>query len=487
MNYAITEETLSEDIRHIVFSSDLRIISQRSVLKRLQERYGIDLRNHKGFIYNNAIECARQRIDDDPNLQHLQRMREQEARARAALQFEGFESTDIPRFNTIYTPSGDSQSAYPANAGSMPVLSHPIPLPLPPVNYREVKEHYLSEATRKRKRRECSEEESGSSSSADGGQSNSDGPPTKKRKTAQSTREGDKDTVYPLDEHFRRLMGRQRGSWRTCWEWIIDHCDRHKLRIGNRKIRCDALLKSVFDREESSVSGLSRLIWKHLVGAIPTDANGQFTKLIYRKRQRKERKHDESGGSTSSHGTEDEKEAAQRAGLTQGEIDKNFGYFSESLDRYEKHFGYKYKGQKADAPTRPKRRYRRKERDADGNVIKKRKNSGLTRMCFMSEELKAIVGKEGPLPRNIITRLFWHYTEVNGLKKKGRIIACDDKLKKIWGDDVNEIHMYSVQRGLKEHITTMSKEEENKYKEEHPHLFEDDSSTKSAGTATTKL
>jgi len=448
-------------------------------MKRLQERYGIDLGGHKAFIYHNAVESARVRIEADPQLRQ-----EQEDRAKS--QLEGFVSTDIPRLNTIYTPSG---GAYAANADPMPAVAHPMqcPLALPPVNYREVKEHYLSEATRKRKRRECSEEESGSSSSGDGVQSNADGPPTKKRKTAQSTREGDKDTIYELDVQFQEMMGRPRASWRECWEWIMDHCDRQNLRVGNRKIRCDALLKSVFDREESSVSGMSRLIWKFLKGAIPTDANGQFTKLVYKKRCVK-RKHDESSGSTSSHGTEDEREAAQRTrtGLTQGEIDKNFGYFSESLDRdrYEKmkQFGYKYQGHKADAATRPKRRYRRKERDAEGNVIKKRKNSGLTRMCFMSEELKAIVGKEGPLPRNVITRLFWHYTEVNGLKKKGRIIACDDKLKKIWGDDVNEIHMYSVQRGLKEHITTMSKEEENKYKREHPHLFDDESCSKSANT-----
>ena len=47
--------------------------------------------------------------------------------------------------------------------------------------------------------------------------------------------------------------------------------------------------------------------------------------------------------------------------------------------------------------------------------------------------------------------------QTHGLKKKGRIIRCDAKLKAIWGDDVDEIHMYSVQRGLKEHITTMTK------------------------------
>ena len=60
------------------------------------------------------------------------------------------------------------------------------------------------------------------------------------------------------------------------------------------------------------------------------------------------------------------------------------------------------------------------------------------------------------------------------MKKKGRIIICDDNLKKIWGENVDEIHMYSVQKGLKEHITTMSKDEEKKYREENPHLFQDE-------------
>ena len=38
--------------------------------------------------------------------------------------------------------------------------------------------------------------------------------------------------------------------------------------------------------------------------------------------------------------------------------------------------------------------------------------------------------------------------------------------------------MYEVQRGLKEHITTMSKEEEKKYREDNPHLFLDELNNK---------
>merc|ERR1712130_364032 len=124
--------------------------------------------------------------------------------------------------------------------------------------------------------------------------------------------------------------------------------------------------------------------------------------------------------------------------------------------------------------VRTKRRYRKKERDENGNIIKKRKKSGLTRLCYMSQELKDIVGFDGPLARNCITKKFWDYTEKNGLKKPGRIIMTDEKLKSVWGQNVEQIHMYSVQKGLKEHITTMSKEEEEKYKQQNPHLFQEE-------------
>ena len=66
------------------------------------------------------------------------------------------------------------------------------------------------------------------------------------------------------------------------------------------------------------------------------------------------------------------------------------------------------------------------------------------------------------------------------MKKKGRIIVCDDKLKKIWGENTEQIHMYSVQKGLKEHITTMDKDREKQYREENPHLFEDEQEDKNS-------
>ena len=69
---------------------------------------------------------------------------------------------------------------------------------------------------------------------------------------------------------------------------------------------------------------------------------------------------------------------------------------------------------------------------------------------------------------------FFCFCQNHKLKKPGRIITCDANLKKIWGDDINEIHMYSVQKGLKSHITTMSKEAEHNYRLENPHLFKDD-------------
>ena len=57
---------------------------------------------------------------------------------------------------------------------------------------------------------------------------------------------------------------------------------------------------------------------------------------------------------------------------------------------------------------------------------------------------------------------------------------CDDKLKKIWGEKTEQIHMYSVQKGLKEHITTMDKDREKEYREENPHLFEDEQEDKNS-------
>jgi chromatin remodeling complex protein RSC6 len=90
----------------------------------------------------------------------------------------------------------------------------------------------------------------------------------------------------------------------------------------------------------------------------------------------------------------------------------------------------------------------------------------------MSDELIVIVGNDGPLPRNKITKGFWDYTEEQGLKKKGRIITCDAALKKIWTDK-EEIHMYDVQKGLKVHITTMTKDEEHKWRLKNPTKFND--------------
>lgn len=243
----------------------------------------------------------------------------------------------------------------------------------------------------------------------------------------------------------------------------MDHCQKHGLREGNnRKIQCDDVLKKLFARDETSVSGVSRILWKHLVGAMDTDENGNIKKLVYKRRKKLD------GHSSST--TEDECK-----GQSPAEMDEHFVYSSDNLKRYNNHFGFKY-AKTEDAATRPKRRYRRrKKRDEEGNMIvqKKKRRSGLTRMAYLSEELQAIVGKQGPMPRNVITRGFWEYAQTNGLKT-GRIIRCDAKLKTIWGEDVDEIHMYSVQKGLKGHIRSMTKNEEDTYRKEHPNLFSDE-------------
>merc|ERR1712048_188003 len=99
--------------------------------------------------------------------------------------------------------------------------------------------------------------------------------------SSQSKREGQKDIVYDFSDAFKAMVGRANGTWRDCWKWIMEYADAQNLRIGTRKIRCDAVLKSAFDREESSVSGVSRLIWKHLIGSIEKDKDGKVKKLKY--------------------------------------------------------------------------------------------------------------------------------------------------------------------------------------------------------------
>ena len=332
-----------------------------------------------------AVEEARERIERSPELQKQQQQIERPGFYRQAISGQpDLENMEIPKyFNTIYTPSGAAPDAFQPGTGSVPML--PNPLPLPPINYRDIKAHYLSkeDGHRKRKHHKRSvapmiNQGDGGSEGSSGRDTHSDGPPAKRRKfnppglgavemrsmsprkSAQSTRESDKDTVYPLSSEFQEIMGRERASWRQCWKWTMDHAKEHNLREGNRKIRCDAVLQKVFSREESSVSGVSRLIWKHLIGAMDLDENGRFKKLVYKKR--KGTKRDEASGSSSSYGTEEEKEGAAKGELSQVEIDSSFGYFSESkeMDRYNNHFGFKYKGTKDEEPSRPKRRYRRR-------------------------------------------------------------------------------------------------------------------------------
>eukprot|EP01083_Nonionella_stella_P145561 456374_1 len=271
-NYSITEETLCNDVQHIVYDSDLRKITQRTVFQRLQDKYGILLTQFKPFIYERAVETARIRIQSSPELQKQQ-------------------ECVHPKY--YYGRKGKC-----LKNGAI-------------VNYQDVKKHYIGSTNAKSDAVDVE-------------------PPLKRRR-------------YNLP-HF-----------------ALD---------------------------------------------IKTNNQNQTEKKKIKK----------------------------------------------------------------------KRRYRKRQRDENGQIIKKRKKSGLTRLCFMSKDLQDIVGDDRPLARNKITKGFWNYLEHKKLKLPGRIIQTDEKLKKIWGNDVETIHMYSVQKGLKAHITTMSKDLESKYKKENPHLFENDSS-----------
>ena len=252
------------------------------------------------------------------------------------------------------------------------------------------------------------------------------------KKTAQSTREADKDNEYEFSMEFKEMIGKQRGTWRQCWEWITNYAKQNDLRIGNRKIKCDHVLKKAFNRDESSVSGVSRLIWKHLIGAVELDKDGNFKKLVYRKRkpkinpntQNEENDHDDDsvderdGEDTDDDDDDDESEEDHHH--RQYQQHRNYYLYNQSQQRLSASLSHTNQCQKEEngqtevqqPEVRKKRRYRKKIRDENGNIFKKRKKSGLTRLCFMSDSLKIIVGKEGPLARNKITKGFWDYLQV---------------------------------------------------------------------------
>eukprot|EP00484_Ammonia_sp_Unknown_P030485 CAMPEP_0197038780 /NCGR_PEP_ID=MMETSP1384-20130603/15667_1 /TAXON_ID=29189 /ORGANISM="Ammonia sp." /LENGTH=557 /DNA_ID=CAMNT_0042469267 /DNA_START=59 /DNA_END=1732 /DNA_ORIENTATION=- len=528
--YGITQSSLRDEVHHIVYQSDLRKITQRSVFQRLEDKYGIDLVEYKAFIYERAVEEARVRIQSSPELQKQQQM------SNSKYYYHGDVNTQQQRkfYNTIYnTPNSYylSTAGFNGNEDGEPEHSdddendddnhnhkkHDNDSLPPVVNYQDVKKHYIGLSNKSHRNRIKSV------SGCDEYSNHDEGPPLKKRKYdlhcrrqsvvsspkrhAQSTREADKDTEYEFSEEFKEMMGRQRGTWRQCWDWITNYATRHHLRAGNRKIHCDAVLKKAFNRDESSVSGVSRLIWKHLIGAVEVDEHGNFKKLVYKKRKVKRSRDGQAGSddddeedSDSDNDEEEEDEDEEEGDDDDDEEDEDEDEENAQQRQQQQHTTPRVHTQyhpmpqsqtqrqiqethraetKAEAPKkqeppRKKRRYRKRERDENGQIIKKRKRSGLTRLCFMSDELRAVVGKDGPMPRNKITKGFWDYTEAHGLKRKGRIILCDVALKKIWGEHVEQIHMYSVQKGLKEHITTMNKEEEKRYKLANPHLFDEE-------------
>eukprot|EP01083_Nonionella_stella_P271435 919728_1 len=469
----ITEDTLRNDVQQIVYDSDLRSITQRSVYQQLQDKYGISLTQFKSIIYERSVEEARIRIQASPELQ-------KQAMDNPKYFHSTISSKPAPKyFNTIYNtphPSYLTKNIDPSTHNKSRKRRDYNKI----TNYQDVKKHYIGNGA-------SITNYSDNSYESDEDNDNDNEPPLKRRKygynnlpyfnlgnynikktssSAQSKRENQKDIIYEFSPAFKEIMNRDRGTWRECWNWIVEYTTVNNLRISNRKIRCDNQLKKAFHREESSVTGVSRLIWKQLIGAVELDENGNFKKLVYKKRKKKV-----------------QQEAAvaaqqQQQQVVQEQINETEDEIEEDISEGDNNSMAMVQQQENINGNinvvKKKRRYRKRLRDENGNVIKKRKKSGLTRLCFMSDELKAIVGDEYCLQRNKITKGFWDYTKVENLKKPGRIIICDEKLKKIWGDETEQIHMFQVQKGLKAHITTMSKQEEKEYKLENPHLFTED-------------
>ena len=368
-------------------------------------------------------------------------------------------------------PSYPSYPSYPHSLSRSPTQTttrstHYKSAKTPIINYQDVKKHYIGITNKSHRNRikrrspssssddeEDEEDDDDDSEESDNHNNLYHEPSPKKRrynnilqrfgginngslspkKTAQSTREADKDNEYEFSMEFKEMIGKQRGTWRQCWEWITNYAKQNNLRIGNRKIKCDHVLKKAFNRDESSVSGVSRLIWKHLIGAVELDKDGNFKKLVYRKRKPKinggthllsqNGEHDHEHDSVEESDDDDDDDESEEEHHRHYQ-QRNYYLYNQSQQRLSATLSqsqsHTNQGQKEEngqtevqqPEVRKKRRYRKKVRDENGNVIKKRKNSGLTRLCFMSDTLKKIVGKEGPLARNKITKGFWDYTEV---------------------------------------------------------------------------
>eukprot|EP01084_Bolivina_argentea_P161591 281289_1 len=135
-NYsAINENTLTTDVHHIVYESDLRKVTQRAVFQRLEDKYGISLEKFKPHVYDRAVEEARLRIQSCPELQKQQISNTK----YYSHQNHGGGIVEQQKFyNTIY-----NTNSYNNNNANINNTNNVIKSASTAINYQDVKNHYI--------------------------------------------------------------------------------------------------------------------------------------------------------------------------------------------------------------------------------------------------------------------------------------------------------------------------------------------------------
>lgn len=80
------------------------------------------------------------------------------------------------------------------------------------------------------------------------------------------------------------------------------------------------------------------------------------------------------------------------------------------------------------------------------------KNSAFMRPIHISEELQAVVGKKGPMPRTDVTKHVWDYIKKHKLQdqKNKRMINPDATLAKVTGS--KQLSMFELTSKVSKHL-----------------------------------
>mmetsp|Transcript_92048 Transcript_92048/g.112713 ORF Transcript_92048/g.112713 Transcript_92048/m.112713 type:complete len:343 (+) Transcript_92048:38-1066(+) len=324
-------EQLIHDINELVYNNDLCSLTQKMIYNRLNNKYGIDLTKFKANIYQESIKIARNRIKADPALQILQKTYQEQ----------------------LYNNAYDNES---------------YDNELQMYNYNE----FNSDNARKRGRPKKNYMENA----------------RKKTKLNDEIEfDLDKNMKYIFSDILCNIMNKNEGNWLMVWDFIMNYVDKNNLRMGTRKVKCDDLLKKLFNnKDDVTMTTISRNIWKHLYINIKRDISVHDQRQL-NKQQNKALKKDNNNDNNDD---------------------------------------TKYKGN-------PR---------------------GFAKLVNVSNDMKNIFNIDKPIPRHNVTKIFWKYVKNNKLKRDGRIIYCDDGLKLLF--NCNQIHMYHVQKLLKNHMQTIN-------------------------------